>query len=264
MSSVLVIKKNQDVANPEAVPEGTSYLYTEENTFHETLKAHSTSSSTVYEKIIIVELTPDDDTQAILFKLLVSKGKLMIDGIVDRESGQRLSTDLKIQGFLDIMAVKDPSSGRRFLVCQKPDWEVGSAAKLNLAPAAPPAAPINNVDTTKWKLNELAEDELVDENALLEESTVPTPANQLDCGEGNGGKKRACANCTCGLAEEEAKDNAAERANMTVEEKVVKSSSCGNCYKGDAFRCASCPFLGKPSFEPGQEKLVLSLADDDI
>ena len=32
--------------------------------------------------------------------------------------------------------------------------------------------------------------------------------------------------------------------------------------KGDAFRCGSCPFLGKPTFEKGQEKLIM-LADLD-
>lgn len=47
-----------------------------------------------------------------------------------------------------------------------------------------------------------------------------------------------------------------------TEDKIVKSSNCGGCYKGDAFRCASCPFLGKPAFEPGQEKLILQLTDD--
>ena len=54
----------------------------------------------------------------------------------------------------------------------------------------------------------------------------------------------------------------AEKAGIVLAE--VPKSGCGSCAKGDAFRCAGCPFLGKPAFEPGQEKLILSMGDDDI
>ena len=41
------------------------------------------------------------------------------------------------------------------------------------------------------------------------------------------------------------------------------TNACGNCGKGDAFRCGSCPFLGKPAFEPGEKgALLLNLQDD--
>ena len=64
--------------------------------------------------------------------------------------------------------------------------------------------------------------------------------------------REPCADCTCGRAE-----------NMAAEkQKEVKSSACGKCGMGDAFRCASCPYLGKPAFKDGGEQLVLDLTDD--
>jgi hypothetical protein len=62
-----------------------------------------------------------------------------------------------------------------------------------------------------------------------------------------------CDDCTCGRKEQEA---------GMVPPKQIKMSSCGFCAKGDAFRCASCPYLGKPAFKLGEEHLVLDLMDD--
>ena len=66
---------------------------------------------------------------------------------------------------------------------------------------------------------------------------------------------KPCANCTCGKKE-------LYEGTITTEqlENGQVESSCGKCYLGDAFRCAGCPFRGKPAFEPG-EKVRLAGAD---
>ncbi|KAG9317247.1 cytokine-induced anti-apoptosis inhibitor 1, Fe-S biogenesis-domain-containing protein [Chiua virens] len=97
-------------------------------------------------------------------------------------------------------------------------------------------------------------------------------------------RKKACKNCTCGLAEIEAEevksgkvvlldtDGVVEVGASNVEkERLIAAakaapkatSSCGSCFLGDAFRCASCPYLGLPAFNPG-EKVEIDLGMDDI
>lgn len=85
-----------------------------------------------------------------------------------------------------------------------------------------------------WKLDSI-DDEIIDQDDLLTDLNI---FGKKNCAIP---KKRTCKNCTCG------KNN------------IEKVSSCGNCYKGDAFRCSGCPFLGKPVFQKGEEKLVLDI-----
>lgn len=189
-------------------------------------------------------------------RVLKPNGKIVIENsIPTREAGQLLDGDLQIAGFLNSMVAKDPTTGYRFAVATKPDVSVGAAAKVTIV----------QTTSTKWKVGslDLAEGDLVDEGDLLDDG-LDAAKVAGGCGDapvGTGGKKRACKNCSCGLAEEEA-NGVVSSAPKTTEEKIVKSSACGNCAKGDAFRCAGCPFLGKPAFEPGQERVMLTSMDD--
>jgi hypothetical protein len=254
MTKSLLIKPNENVVVQEAsVSADCEFLYSDDAAFLKKLEGLPVSA---YDKVLMYDVLPDDSYLSEVHRVLKPLGKVMVDGLASREIGQTVTLDLKILGFIDIMAAKDPSTERRFVVAQKSS--VGEIAKVSI-----PATSSGN-GTWKMSMNDLADEELIDEDALLEQSKLPSDYKPAaSCGDGEGGKKRACANCSCGLADEEAKGAAANQPK-TVEEKLVKASSCGNCYKGDAFRCGGCPFLGKPAFEPGQEKVVLSLGDDDI
>lgn len=204
---------------------------------------------------------PDEDMQADLYEFMASGSKLLIQEIKSREAGQALALDLKISGFVDIMVAMDPSSNERFLVCQKPQVSAADVAPGKLAiPGVSLSSSGGAPEAKKWKMNtvDLADDDLlIDENELVDDVVVPEPGS--GCGPDESGKKRACANCSCGLKEIEAIE-----AETGVKSTEVPKSSCGSCYKGDAYRCASCPFLGKPAFEPGSGKVVLSLGMDDM
>lgn len=111
------------------------------------------------------------------------------------------------------------------------------------------------------KVSDDDDDDLMDEDDLLNDTTlgVPSMTPRTATGDDCAGRK-PCDDCTCGRAERE--ETGAPEPKLTKEDIQKKSSACGNCPKGDAFRCASCPYLGKPAFKAGQEHLVLDLTDD--
>eukprot|EP00389_Voromonas_pontica_P000416 GDKH01000598.1.p1 GENE.GDKH01000598.1~~GDKH01000598.1.p1 ORF type:complete len:273 (-),score=52.74 GDKH01000598.1:180-998(-) len=121
----------------------------------------------------------------------------------------------------------DTGSGKRNVLISgsKPSWGLGAASGLDGDAA------------------------LIDDSTLIDtnENYEAMGAGKESCAS----KPRACANCSCGRAELE-KDLGAEEAKRRLEQGVQRSS-CGNCYLGDAFRCAACPYKGKPAFKPGQK-----------
>ncbi|KAJ1944916.1 electron carrier, partial [Kickxella alabastrina] len=126
-----------------------------------------------------------------------------------------------------------------------------------------------------WMLNVDSDDEaeIEDQDDLLEEEDLVKPdAAALARPDGEKPKRKACKNCTCGLADGLEVDESMGCKPTQAVKKVAKpvdlvnvKSSCGNCSLGDAFRCSSCPYLGMPSFKPG-EKVTLggSMLHDDF
>ncbi|KAK1760616.1 cytokine-induced anti-apoptosis inhibitor 1, Fe-S biogenesis-domain-containing protein [Echria macrotheca] len=145
------------------------------------------------------------------------------------------------------------------------------------APVAPPSG-VGFVDFSD-DLDLDAEDDddaLIDEDTLLTDADLKRPIPQPpECQPQPGKKRRACKDCTCGLAERlEAEDKARRaKADKDLNTLKLKSSdlneleldltvkgktgSCNSCYLGDAFRCAGESFFPPsllPSFIPAREE----------
>eukprot|EP00397_Hematodinium_sp_SG-2012_P054901 GEMP01066592.1.p1 GENE.GEMP01066592.1~~GEMP01066592.1.p1 ORF type:complete len:251 (+),score=45.51 GEMP01066592.1:70-822(+) len=101
----------------------------------------------------------------------------------------------------------------------------------------------------EWEAGAVAEMTPMD----IDEEELPlAPVNQVGKGkESCATKKRACATCNCGRKDLEEKVGFEEAKKML--EQGTQRSACGSCYLGDAFRCASCPYRGKPAFKAGSK-----------
>uniref|UniRef100_A0A7S1QYK6 Anamorsin C-terminal domain-containing protein n=1 Tax=Neobodo designis TaxID=312471 RepID=A0A7S1QYK6_NEODS len=102
---------------------------------------------------------------------------------------------------------------------------------------------------------------VVDPDSLLtEDDKAPKEAKAADCTT----RRRACKNCVCGRAEVEAKLIAEGKLADDVDAaQGPPPGGCGNCSRGDAFRCAQCPYNGTPAWNAGEDgKVQLNLTDD--
>ncbi|KAJ5184472.1 Cytokine-induced anti-apoptosis inhibitor 1 [Penicillium cf. griseofulvum] len=119
------------------------------------------------------------------------------------------------------------------------------------------------------------DDELINEDTLLSEEDLTRPIMPPpECQPKTGRRRRACKDCTCGLADKLEAEDKERRANADKELNVLKldtgdlaeldftvqgkTGSCGSCALGDAFRCDGCPYMGLPAFKPGQEVQILN------
>ncbi|XP_058819463.1 anamorsin homolog [Topomyia yanbarensis] len=189
---------------------------------------------------VILANVPTGNSQLVchLLKLVKPKGKVVFKD--DSANTDAARSNLLLSGFINITSIEG-----NVYVGEKPNYEVGSATKLSFAANKAKVAAV-------WKLDVDEEDDQIDADELLddEDKIKPTAESLRVCG--TTGKRKACKDCSCGLAEE----LEAETKGSASQSTAIKSS-CGSCYLGDAFRCATCPYLGMPAFKPG-EKIQLS------
>ncbi|CAG7925100.1 unnamed protein product [Penicillium olsonii] len=173
---------------------------------------------------------------------------------------------------------------------EKPNFEPTAAVPLkfglkkkNKPAMAPVTAPVTAIPTgfaaptingaTNHDREDEDEDELINEDTLLNEEDLTRPI-MPQCQPKTGRRRRACKDCTCGLADKLEAEDKERRANADKELNVMKldtgdlaeldftvegkTGSCGSCALGDAFRCDGCPYMGLPAFKPGQEVQILN------
>lgn len=201
-----------------------------------------------YDEVIVRSIRPTEQQLEDIIRIAKGNSKVSFeDCFLDENDAQNFCLDLQLVGFINPSIVRNHGSEVLVIVCHKPSWEPTESAKIA----------IPSVLKGKWKMDstDLAEDDLVDENDLLNDGIVAFGA---ECGvdkSGTSTKKRACKDCSCGFAQ--------ELLTASTSAAPVRSS-CGSCYKGDAFRCASCPFLGQPAFQADTHRVVLSAGTDDF
>ncbi|XP_031632155.1 anamorsin homolog [Contarinia nasturtii] len=241
---LLVWDSSFDLENSDIDAEALKSKYDATIKFENVLRLNISSykDSTFTLIILKVKECLDIPLLATLLKLLKPSGRF---AVTPHNNPNDLIESLKLAGFVNISTTEND------VVAEKPKYEVGSAAKLSFGKKETSTNKAANV----WKLTD-EDNDLINENDLLDEidKVKPDPTNLKVCG--TTGKRKACKDCSCGLAEELAVEGSSPG------KKDLAKSSCGSCYLGDAFRCATCPYLGMPAFKPGEKVQLLQNFDD--
>jgi len=141
-----------------------------------------------------------------MLKLVKPKGKIVFS----------LSQDESFEKRLLLLGYVNASYNDNYLVAEKPNYEVGSMVKLSFAKK-------EATDSKKvWKIDLNDDDEMIDADDLLDEEDKMKPAEDSLRVCSTTGKRKACKDCSCGLAEEIEAEVSKKMANPT------QKSSCGS------------------------------------
>lgn len=233
--------------------------------------SQATTLSPDYYSSVHVTLAPSDyetlspHLSSLLSQLLTGLTPLGTLHLLNPSSAiQSLPTELTFAGFQVLSTLTEGGS----LLAQKPAH--AHTVTTSLQPASVPLLNRKKTDpATKkalWTLNAPATPR-IDAEALLTaaDKARPVPTCEpVDVTKPR--RKKACKNCSCGLAEleeEERKsgkvvfldgaiDGDAKEMTQAARDRLIQAaksapkatSSCGSCFLGDAFRCAGCPYRG--------------------
>jgi len=189
--------------------------------------------------------TLNDDSLKVLLSLVKLKGKIIFSSTKNDELMSRLT----LTGFINVQF----DEAKNYVISEKPNYETGSKTKLSFGKKPDATAKV-------WKLDVDEDGEMIDADDLLDEEDKqkPTPESLRVCS--TTGKRKACKDCSCGLAIE----LEAEAIGKSIDPNQTQKSSCGSCYLGDAFRCSTCPYLGLPAFKPGEKIQITEMMKSDV
>lgn len=151
----------------------------------------------------------DEHTTEILghfVKLMKPSGRLVVR---NNKTQEDFKATLLLSGFINAEQGNDG-----VFYASKPNYEVGSGAKLSFSSKSKESV------AKVWKLDDTEEDDLINPDDLLDEEdkAMPDPSSLRVCG--TTGKRKACKDCSCGLAE--------ELAGGPVPQNPIQKSSCGS------------------------------------
>lgn len=249
------------------------------------LKKQQLPGDGAYDVVVSVSAAASHDIQSLgVLTALAKPGAVLIVQQPDSPatSGQDLQQLVLLAGLVSCSSTTAysleplPSRSSAGSVSQtavearKPEWAVGAqhpikrkakASSKAVTPVQTPTVAASK-SATAWgavALNGKAE--LIDDEELLTEADLARPdVPVVDCST----SRKACKDCSCGRAEAEAAGEPAPKLTQQMLDNPGAAGGCGSCALGDAFRCASCPYRGLPTFEMGKkiELPVGFLAED--
>lgn len=265
---------------------GTSPSHLVEGVRLTCLHIATTLNSGSYTSVYVTLSPPEYETlrprlSELLSQLLVGLSSLGTLHLLNLTAALILDfpSELTLAGFNVLSAIPAES----FIVAQKPAHVPGTSFSLKTksSMAAPtvssmPSATLlrRKPDPTRsaskkalWTLSSPTPSPTIDAESLLTAADRARPVACEPAVKGAPRRKKACKNCSCGLAELEAEElreskvvvldgsqtGSATEVEQSEKERLVQAakaapkatSSCGSCFLGDAFRCASCPYLGE-------------------